>query len=454
MATKEYLEEAIKFGQKALELAPDNYQAHLALGGAYLKKGKYDDSFKFLEKALQLNSDPADLEKIYFYIGEVYFAKDLVANAITYFEKIAEQGSPLPAVYFILAICYRKKGDYNTAVSLYKKIIDIDTQYNHVYSALGSAYILMKNYKEAISAFEKNMGINGKNGHDLYALGACYMSEGEYDKAIDYLEEALRFSSETDTWIYLSLGSAYHLVNYLSLALDCYGEVLSQGDDKALKYYRRAGDLLSIDIYRQIIAKEVKTRFEWRSTKMIPYYLLIIVYKHQGAYDIAIETCQKILAVDPSDGLASFLLAELHTAQKSSPQVAIDAYKKVLEQDSQDIETMIKLVKLYLEQQQYDLALIYVQKALAVNSNNPEVNFQAGLVYWKKELSYTAQPLLGKAVELAPNNPEAFFYLGEVYSSLRNQDSARRAWQKAAELAPDSQFGMEANKRLQETENI
>lgn len=454
METNEYLDQAIKLGQKALELAPNNYHAYLALGGAYLKKGKYDSGFEFLEKALALKPSHADLEKIYLYMGEIFFAKDLIDRSISYFEKVTEHKIELPAAYFIMATCYIKKGDYGKALTLYQKIMTINGQYKNVYSALGSVHILMKSYKEAISAFEKNIEINGKNSHDFYALGACYLALDLYDEAINYFEEALRVTNKSNDWLHLALGAAYHSRDYLYPALDCYIQALSKDDNKKLQCYSRAGDMLIINICKQVIEKEIKKRCEFRSDSIIPHYMLSIAYKHHGAYDKAIEACQKILESEPSDGLALFLLGDLYTAQKSSPQTAIDAYKKVFEQDNQDIETAMRLVNLYLEQQQYDLALVYGQKALEINPNDPVANLQAGLIHWKKGLPYTAQPLLEKAVELNPNNAEACFHLGEIYLALKNHDSARQAWEKTVELAPDSQLGMEAKKKLSEMDNI
>jgi tetratricopeptide (TPR) repeat protein len=454
MEVMEYLEESIKLGQKALALDPDNYQAHIALGGAYLKKGQYEESFNFLERALKLNPSPADMEKIYIYMGKYFFAVDSMARCISYFEKVTEQKTEHPAPYFILATCYLKKGDYDKAIALYKKIIDINVQYNHVHSALGSVYILMNNYKEAISAFEQNLEINGPNSHDFYALGACYLALESYDKAINYLNEALRISGEANDWIQLALGNAYHSIDCFYPALESYIQSLSTYDDTVLKYYRRAGDLLVINVCKQIISREIKKKFELHSPQVIPYYLLVLVYKHQNKYDKAIEACQKIIESAPSDSLASFLLAELHTAQNSSPQIAIDAYKKVLEQDSQDVETLVKLVNFYLKEQQYDLALIYSQKALEINPNDSMINFQAGLIYLKKELFYTAQPLLEKAAELDPKNHEAFFYLGEVYGALKNYNAARNAWQQTLAMAPDGQLGIDANERLKAIANL
>ena len=185
---------------------------------------------------------------------------------------------------------------------------------------------------------------------------------------------------------------------------------------------------------------------------MIPHYLLSLAYQGQGTYDKAIEICQKIFKSDPEDSLASFLLGELYIAQKSSPQAAIDAYKKVLEQDAQDIETVTKLVGLYLEEEQYELALVYSQKALNINPDDPLVNFQTGLIYWKKGLSYAAQSLLEKTVELDPNNLEALFYLGEVYSAMKDQTSARRVWQKVVNSKPDGELGQNAKAKLEELE--
>lgn len=68
------LADAVYHGEKAVQLAPDNYSAHFALGRVRMQQGDQQRAIRSFETALTLNPSSADtinaLAQAYFYLGE------------------------------------------------------------------------------------------------------------------------------------------------------------------------------------------------------------------------------------------------------------------------------------------------------------------------------------------------------------------------------------------------
>ncbi len=90
---KAVLAEAVYHGEKAVQLAPDNYSAHFALGRVRMQQGDQQRAIQSFETALQLNPSSADtfnaLAQAYFYLGQNERALDILAQS--------ERIDPLPS---------------------------------------------------------------------------------------------------------------------------------------------------------------------------------------------------------------------------------------------------------------------------------------------------------------------------------------------------------------------
>lgn len=82
----------------------------------------------------------------------------------------------------------------------------------------------------------------------------------------------------------------------------------------------------------------------------------------------------------------------------------------------------------------YDQAIIYVEKALAINSNNSEAIAVRGLINIQKEDYRNALMDLNKAIEIDPTNSFAFFGRGLVKTKLGDYRGAISDYNYAVRL--------------------
>jgi tetratricopeptide (TPR) repeat protein len=110
-------------------------------------------------------------------------------------------------------------------------------------------------------------------------------------------------------------------------------------------------------------------------------------------YDEAIDHFQNAVNLDPSYPMTRIYLATAYAQQvvpdldtpanNKTAGMAIDAYKKVLDQDPNDINALKGVASLYFMTDKPDLAKQWQHKVMAADSTDPEAPYTIGVIDWK-----------------------------------------------------------------------
>ncbi len=84
----------------------------------------------------------------------------------------------------------------------------------------------------------------------------------------------------------------------------------------------------------------------------------------------------------------------------------------------------------------YDLAIIYYNQAIEINTNNDAAYLLRGFTYKRKGNDYQAILDYNKAIEINPNNGVAYYSRGNAYNDKNNYDQAISDFIKAIEINP------------------
>jgi adenylate cyclase len=149
--------------RRALELSPDNPDAHWRYGNLLANCGRFQEAVAEGEKAVEL--DPLSL-----------------------------------LAHFFLARFYGFARRFDESFEQVLKIIEIEPNFGGAYVQFGALYMLQEKYGEALKVYQKALALSGFNAAVISLLGACYGVLGEKDKAYEMLDRL----SELKKKIYVS----------------------------------------------------------------------------------------------------------------------------------------------------------------------------------------------------------------------------------------------------------
>ncbi len=136
----------------------------------------------------------------------------------------------------------------------------------------------------------------------------------------------------------------------------------------------------------------------------------------------------------------------------------------MIKDNPEDLNSYLKLGYIYEVKSivpfinEYDKALDYYLKALELKASSSVGNTgiciylttRVGYIYLQKKDYSQAIEYLEKALKMSPNNPniEVYYYLGMSYDKIGEKEKALTSFTKVLELAPQSDFAREAEKEL------
>lgn len=182
-------DEAYKFFQTALELNPNNADAHHYFAYYMMAINNTRKAVIEAEKALEL--DPLSLP-INSFLGDMYLNAGMISDAINQYKKTIELDSTFRNAIYGLAWAYFHSGDVNEALKLFHKVKDFASDDSRFYSSLGHIYAKLGRTEEAIQCLDKLKAIKEieKDANFSLDLAMLYLGFGDLDRVFDYLDKA------------------------------------------------------------------------------------------------------------------------------------------------------------------------------------------------------------------------------------------------------------------------
>lgn len=222
--------------------------AHLCLGAVYFEIGELDKALKELKKAEILTSDKEALGAIYNILGQTYYRKRDLDNALFYFNKVLLIARKLgyknveAAQLNNIANIYADKGEFEKAIKYYEESLKLTTTEEDkatTYCNLAVLYSQLEDYKKAFEYYKKCIEIEERIG-DYHGLAITFLNLGntfrktkDYENAFYYLDEGLKRIKKISDKRGEALGYEYLGLLYID-----------KGDmENAKKYLREAYEL-------------------------------------------------------------------------------------------------------------------------------------------------------------------------------------------------------------------
>lgn len=232
--------------QKVVERSPDNAQAQLFLGDAWLKAGKYEEAALALERATTLDPKNADAR---FALGQTRLFQDKFEEAEKLLSEAALTLNRNPVLLRGLGKAQVRLKKFGEAVNSLERALTLDRNLDGVHALLGEAYANAGKVEAAIGAlrvaWEKSQDVDAYRN-----LGRVLLQVGRHAEAVQVFK-TLQALDPQDPEPLIALSMAAQAAGDLesaTLALKRADELVGKAEDpdvvsqwKKVVEQRRAG---------------------------------------------------------------------------------------------------------------------------------------------------------------------------------------------------------------------
>jgi tetratricopeptide (TPR) repeat protein len=251
-----------------------------------------------------------------------------------------------------------EKDDFSEAEKLCQDALALDPQTAEAYTCLGSIAFRRGRMLESEDFLRTSIRLNAKKG-GYVDLGALYVHMGQYDEAERNLKIAVK-ASRTDSRARIELGNVY---------------LLTSREKEGIRLFREAADIDPADPE--------------------PPRALALALQRQGDYREAEQVLRK--AIQTLD-------------EQRTWQLHLTLAQLLTELGEKNEDTAL-----------YDDALKEINTAIPLKPLNPDVRFQAGMVWHRLEDDRRAAKHFRESLRLDPNHIDAARNLRIVRALIRDQ---------------------------------
>jgi tetratricopeptide (TPR) repeat protein len=395
---------------------------------SYLKDGFLDDAKTSIDKA-EKNPETKDFYKTYWFKGKIY--RELSVTTDKKYKALCKDMDCLDVAYEALmkSVKLNFKKEENRNLDLTKQVdlmkfskIVMDNAYND------------KGDFEDIESISEIVGlVLTAIKNDFYNQGIIAMQKQDFERAYLKFEKAVSISfASVDTQL-------YYLTSLAALETKRYDKV-AQISTELIKLNYGANEEEKVRIYlNQAIAyrelndtvKMLKTIDEGISKYPKSNYPLIIeafnYYVPREQHEKAIECINMALEKDPNNAQFHAIKGTLLESLKNSAK-AKQSYEKALELDANNFDANFQLGVLY-----YNAAADTIAWA---ENNIPPKEFAKAAIYDEIALKLIEEsiPYFEKAYQLQPKNLDVLQNLRTVYHKTKKREKSEEIGRQIKEL--------------------
>ncbi len=304
--------------------ATDSAAHYLRLGKQEMDAKRYLIASRNFEKSLTFS--PENIEAI-MHNGYAYLEMRKLHPAMESFKKVNSlQPSNAEAIEQLTNLYFNFR-QYDKAIEMARKC----RQCGNANRIIGLSQYQLENFPEAEKELKKALDANGDDAEVAYTLGRNYLDMEEYNKAIPYYEKAVLIDPTKSLWMY-ELGLIYYNQAQYKPAVIMFDKAAAAGYVQSNDFKENFGfaALYAGDTERgETLLLEV-IRKKPGNTEIL-MGLAEILYQ-QKKFDKSLEYCQQMLEKNPNNGKALYQ-AGLNFQKKGEKDRGQQMCDKAIEMD-------------------------------------------------------------------------------------------------------------------------
>ena len=231
-ALQEQGKDALSALQKAVELLPDDAEAHNNLGNALRDRGQLDDAEASYRRALQIKPDFAMAHNN---LGNALQDRGQHNDAVASYRRALEIKPDYAEAHYNIGFILKDLGQLDDAVASYRRALEIKPDYAEAHLNLGAAQQDLGRLEEAVVSYRRALEAKPNDAKAHNNLGVALQELGQIDNAVASYRRALEIKPDYAE-AYLNLGAAQKDLGYLDEAVQSYHRALEIKPDYAEAY--------------------------------------------------------------------------------------------------------------------------------------------------------------------------------------------------------------------------
>ena len=449
--------ETVTAYQRAVELAPNSYYPHFALGQAYAALRQYEKAIAALTRSADYaiatkSATLDDLTTLYKTLGRAYFSRDRVDEAILAWGQISELDPENIFARIELADLFREQELYDQAVEQHDAIIQLksDDPYRVCLSRreIGKIQEEKGDYAGAIQSYDAALALTGQGNwlrKDIQRrIIGIYGIAGDWDGLIGRYQKKLA-DTPNDPELKSLLADAYFENEQVDEGISQYRESVELAPTSAPLRHKLIAALRRTEKFAEAAA-EYETLTVQLPDDFGIYRSLGSLYHELEQPARARTVYERMLARAPENAGTHLTLAEIYTEHKWLDE-AVAAYEKAIALAPTNLDYIEYLGEFYFRQGNREKAL-ETWNRLVEGGRAAAQNFErlAQLLH-AKDFQVEAVAASRKAVELAPTEYRYREMLGKQLLEAKNYDEAITHFAEAAKCAPNAFFAKQMSEQ-------
>lgn len=347
--------------------------------------------------------------------------------------------------------------EYDSSIIYFNKAIELNKNDARIYSYIGNCYLIKQDLEKAKESYESADKI--KTGYGSYQLARICAMQKDFPAAIKWLEVNLKSEykipkseirtndafvdlRETKEWENLWSGDWYTEDEIIIESADYlkertkYVDALEELDkiifkDKTAHYalYKRAEVYLMLDDTRNALT-DLNSAIKINNEVYIYHFKRALLLMNQRKYKKALLDLNKAIEINSEDFDVFYQRALVETKLQMNNEAIADLEYYLTYMTKNEI-AYYKGGTIYLSLNKYDKALVWLNRAIFMNSNIIDyfiarVQAHEGLQDYNSMMNDCS-----RALDINPNEGIIYYKRGIAKYNLNDKDGACKDWKNA-----------------------
>ncbi|MDH3745530.1 MAG: tetratricopeptide repeat protein [Acidobacteriota bacterium] len=290
----------------------------------------------------------------------------------------------------------------------------------------------------AADLFQHAADLDPRTEQIHYSLGVARFNAGQFEKATEPLRRALE-GRPGDAQLEQMLALAWFNSGEYANAAEILENIPGRPSDRRLEY------LYGVALVRSERASEAEGVFAQLLTRNTDWPELNVVlaqaHAKQGNFDGAVELLERALELDPKVAEAHGTLGEIHL-RKGEIEKAEEELRSELGAHPRDTRTMYTLATVLDLAQKPAEAMTLLHSLLDLEPRLGKGRYLLGKILLAQGSDEDALEQLEAAAGLAPEDPSIHYQLGQAYQKLGRTEDARREFDTFRALKDERRGGV------------